>query len=69
MKVLSAYDSLMGNFYDYDVLVIGGGHAGTEAARAAARMGAKTALLTTNLDTIGIGGSGSGKAPVKAGRE
>ena len=44
---------VMGNFYDYDVLVIGGGHAGTEAALAAARMGAKTALLTTNLDTIG----------------
>ncbi len=43
----------MSNFYDYDVLVIGGGHAGTEAALAAARMGAKTALLTTNLDTIG----------------
>jgi tRNA uridine 5-carboxymethylaminomethyl modification enzyme len=43
----------MGNFYEYDVLVIGGGHAGTEAALAAARMGAKTALLTTNLDTIG----------------
>ena len=43
----------MGNFYDYDVLVIGGGHAGSEAALAAARMGAKTALLTTNLDTIG----------------
>ena len=43
----------MGDFYDYDVLVIGGGHAGTEAALAAARMGAKTALLTTNLDTIG----------------
>ncbi len=38
--------------YDYDVLVIGGGHAGTEAALAAARMGAKTALLTSNLDTI-----------------
>ncbi len=43
----------MNYFYDYDVLVIGGGHAGTEAALAAARMGAKTALLTTNLDTIG----------------
>jgi tRNA uridine 5-carboxymethylaminomethyl modification enzyme len=43
----------MSNFYDYDVLVVGGGHAGTEAALAAARMGAKTALLTTNLDTIG----------------
>ncbi len=43
----------MGNSYDYDVLVIGGGHAGSEAALAAARMGARTALLTTNLDTIG----------------
>jgi tRNA uridine 5-carboxymethylaminomethyl modification enzyme len=43
----------MSSFYDYDILVIGGGHAGTEAALAAARMGAKTALLTTNLDTIG----------------
>ena len=38
--------------YDFDVLVIGGGHAGTEAALAAARMGAETALLTSNLDTI-----------------
>lgn len=35
------------------MLVIGAGHAGTEAALAAARMGAKTALLTTNLDTVG----------------
>ena len=39
--------------YSYDVLVIGAGHAGTEAAAAAARLGAKTALLTTNLDTVG----------------
>lgn len=38
--------------YDFDVLVVGGGHAGTEAALAAARIGAKTALLTSNLDTI-----------------
>src|SRR3984893_15041113 len=37
----------------YDVIVIGAGHAGGEAALAAARMGAKTALLTMNLDTIG----------------
>jgi len=39
--------------YEFDVIVIGGGHAGTEAALAAARLGARTALLTTNLDTIG----------------
>ncbi len=54
--------------YDYDVLVIGGGHAGVEAALAAARMGAKTALLTSNLETIAlmscnpaIGGVGKGQ--------
>ena len=39
--------------YEYDVIVVGAGHAGTEAAAAAARLGAKTALLTTNLDTVG----------------
>ena len=36
----------------FDVIVVGGGHAGAEAAAAAARLGAKTALLTSNLDTI-----------------
>ncbi len=41
------------NRYDYDVVVIGAGHAGTEAAAAAARLGARTALLTTNIDTVG----------------
>ena len=41
------------NCYQYDVIVIGAGHAGTEAAAAAARTGAHTALLTTNLDTVG----------------
>jgi len=38
---------------DYDVIVVGAGHAGTEAAAMAARLGAKTLLLTSNLDTIG----------------
>src|SRR5471032_935466 len=38
---------------DFDVLVIGAGHAGTEAAVAAARLGARVALVTSSLDTIG----------------
>jgi tRNA uridine 5-carboxymethylaminomethyl modification enzyme len=42
----------MTDSHDFDVLVIGGGHAGAEAALAAARLGAKTALMTTELDRI-----------------
>ena len=43
----------MSHFETYDVIVIGGGHAGTEAALAAARIGASTLLLTQNIETLG----------------
>lgn len=40
--------------FDFDVIVIGGGHAGIEAAHAAAKMGSKTLLLTLSIDKIGV---------------
>src|SRR6266704_3953161 len=50
-RLVPSYYSSMS--FDYDVIIVGAGHAGTEASAMAARLGAKTLLLTSNLDTIG----------------
>jgi tRNA uridine 5-carboxymethylaminomethyl modification enzyme len=49
---LAMMNSMETDPYEFDVLVIGAGHAGTEAALAAARLGVRVGLLTTNLDTV-----------------
>jgi len=65
--LIASFGILMNYHEHFDVIVIGGGHAGTEAAAASARMGMNTLLLTHNIETLGqmscnpaIGGIGKG---------
>lgn len=51
--LLNNFDKIMNFTTTYGVIVIGGGHAGTEAALAAARMGVPTLLITHNIETLG----------------
>ncbi len=53
MTLTSSAAATFSTVYEFDVVVVGAGHAGTEAAAAAARLGARVALLTGNLDTVG----------------
>src|SRR4051812_50154938 len=53
MTASSAYSARLDTEADFDVVVVGAGHAGTEAAVAAARAGARVGLITSALETIG----------------